>query len=130
MNAPDAHRQLVTLYTVTAGDRGEAARAALARGLDGGTVGAPDEGGMIEVELSAPSHEEALARVRDAIAAAGVDDQFIFPATTGTEFRPPWRRVPEDEPAAGPEPPHLERGGAREEQPTPQDPPGELHRQL
>ena len=123
-------RQLVTLYAQATGDRVEAARAALAGALDGGTVGAPDEGGMVEVELSAASHEEALARIRDAIAAAGVDDQFIFPATTGTEFRPPSRRAPEDEPAAGPEPPHLERGGAREEQPAPQDPPGELHRQL
>ena len=124
-------RQLVTLHAKVDGHHLDAARQALAQELrPGGTVGAPDEGGMLEVELSAESREQALAAVRDAIAAAGVEEQFTFPTTTGTGYPQPWRRVPADEPAPGPEPPHLERGGAREDQPAPQDEPGELQREL
>gem|GEM_PF-6675125 len=121
----------MTLYTDTSGPRLEEARQALARQLGGGTVGAPDAGGMLEVELSAASHAEALTRVREAITAAGVDDHFTFPQATGTGYRPPGERLPPpDERPPGPDPPHLERGGARENQPAPQDPPGPLQQQL
>jgi hypothetical protein len=41
---------------------------------DGATVGAPDEGGVIEVRVQADDREQALERVYDAVAAAGVDD--------------------------------------------------------
>lgn len=122
-------RQLVTVHGEAEGDRLAAARDALDAALTDGTVGAPDAGGMLEVEVRATSHEDALARVRDAIAAAGVDDHFTFPATTGTEYRPPGERAGSIHPEV-PEPPHLERGGAREDEPGPEDPPGELRRQL
>lgn len=123
-------RQLVTLHAESGGERLEQQRQALAQALDGGTVGAPDEAGMLEVEVTAESHEEALVLVRDAIAAAGADDHFTFPQTTGTGYRPPWRRPPEGESAPAGDPPHLERGGAREDEPAPQDPPGRLQREL
>lgn len=123
-------RQLVTLHAESEGERLQEALEALGRALPGGTVGAPDDTGLLEIELTAGSHEEALGQVRDAMAAAGVDDHFTFPSTTGTEYRPPWRRAPQDQPAGEPEPPHLERGGARESRPDPQDPPGSLQREL
>lgn len=122
-------RQLVTVLAEGAGERLAAARDALDAALTDGSVGHPDAGGMLEVEIRAASHEEALARVRDAIAAAGVDDHFTFPATTGTEYRPPGDRAGAIHPEV-PEPPHLERGGAREGEPAPEDPPGQLRREL
>lgn len=77
---------------------------------------------MLEVELTAPSRDEALGRVRDAIAAAGADDHLTFPETTGTGFSPPGGRAaaPDERPEAD-EPPHLERGSPREEGPAPSD---------
>jgi hypothetical protein len=81
-------------------------RSQLAQVLDA-DVGAPDEGGMLELEVSAPSRETAPERVRDAIAAAGLEERFTFPAQTGTDFDPLGRRAA---------PPH-------EDEPAPYDPP-------
>jgi hypothetical protein len=41
---------------------------------DGGTVGEPDDAGVLEVRLEADDEEQAVKRVFDAVAAAGVDD--------------------------------------------------------
>jgi hypothetical protein len=68
--------------------------------------------------LTAGSRNEALARVRDAIAA---NERFTFPETTGTGHAPPGRRgAPPDEQPPD-EPPHLERGSPREARPAPSD---------
>ncbi len=48
---------------------------------------------MLDVEVDAPSREEALARVRDALAATGADEWLTFPATTGTGYEPPRGRA-------------------------------------
>jgi hypothetical protein len=113
-------RHLITLYALDR-ERAEEALPALARALDGGTVGLPDEGGMVEVELSAGSREEALERVRDAIAAAGAEEGLTFPETTGTGYEPPGGRAAAPDEQPEPEPPHLERGSPREEGPAPSD---------
>jgi hypothetical protein len=116
-------RHLVTLHALAGGERAEEGRSQLAQVLDA-DVGAPDEGGMLELEVSAPSRERALERVRDAIAAAGLEERFTFPAQTGTDFDPPGRRAaPPDERPDEEEPPHLERGSPREDEPAPYDPP-------
>lgn len=153
--------QFVTLYQVDRSPHAQELRSQLAQHLEA-TVGAPDEGGMLELELTADSHEEGLARVRDALAALGADDHFTFPASTGTGFHPPedrsdpppdddeefvdetrrpsWledraepsRPAPADDdlgqgmndlPGPDPEPPHLERGSPREDDPAPSEPP-------
>jgi hypothetical protein len=85
-------RHLVTVQEIDRGERAEELRAELARALGGGTVGAPDGAGMVEIELTADSREDALQRVVDALAAVGGDDHFIFPDQTGTEYRPPQER--------------------------------------
>ena len=54
------------------------ARDALAAALPGAQVTDPDETGVFEVTVDAPSHEEALQQVWDAIAAAGADDHVAF----------------------------------------------------
>ena len=102
---------------------GEETRAELARSL-GAEVGAPDEGGMFDLRVEADSREAALERVVDALAAAGVDQHFTFPSTTGTDYRPPGRRgVPADERPPEDEPPHLQMGSPHEDEPAPYDPP-------
>lgn len=115
--------QFLTLHALATGERLEQARSRLAAEL-GGTVGAPDKGGMIEIEVDAHSHDEALRRVRDAIGAIGLDEHFTFPAQTGTAYRPPGRRAPApDEQPSDDEPPHLTRGSPRSDEPEPGDPP-------
>jgi hypothetical protein len=62
-------------------DRGELADEALTRfvaALDGATASEPDEVGAFEVSVQADSHEDALQRVWDAVAAAGADDHIAF----------------------------------------------------
>lgn len=90
-------RHLVTLHALAGGERVEEGLSRLAEALDG-AVGRPDAGGMLEVEVTARSREEALERVRDALAAAGLEERFTFPAQTGTDYDPPGRRAtPPDE---------------------------------
>jgi hypothetical protein len=87
----DCH--LVTLAEIGAGLSDEE-RAQLASGLPGkSTVGEPDEGGLVELSVEADSRDGALATVRDAIAAAGVEERVTFPRTTGTFFRPKGERA-------------------------------------
>ncbi len=107
-------RQLITLYAL---DRGRAHESLpdLARALEGGSVGALDSAGMVEVELSADSRDDALARVRDAIAAIGAEERFTFPETTGTAHAPPGRRGADPDDLPPGEPPHLERGSPHED---------------
>ena len=93
---------------------GEETRAELARTLRA-EVGAPDEGGLFDLRLEAESREAALQRVVDVLAELGLDQHFTFPATTGTDYRPPGRRgVPSDERPDEDEPPHLQRGSPHE----------------
>jgi hypothetical protein len=105
---------------------GEETRAELARRLHA-EVGAPDEGALFDLRVEADSREQALQRVVDALAELGVDQHFTFPSTTGTEYRPPGRRgVPRDERPPwddDEEPPHLQLGSPRENEPAPYDPP-------
>jgi hypothetical protein len=111
-------RHLITLYALDR-ERGAEVLPAIAQALAGGTLGMPDKAGMVEVELSADLREEALERVRDAIAAAGAEERLTFPETTGTGYEPPGHRaVPPDE-RPPPEPPHLERGSPRDDSPRP-----------
>lgn len=84
-------RHAVTLYMLDRA-RAETVLEDLTRALEGGVVGSPDDAGMVEVEVSAPDREDALRRVRDAIAAAGAEEHFTFPETTGTGYRAPGTR--------------------------------------
>jgi hypothetical protein len=113
-------RQLITLYALDR-ERAEQSLPDLARALDGGTVGSLDAAGMVEIELTAGSREQALGRVRDAIAAIGAEERFTFPETTGTGHAPPGRRGPDPDDQPRDEPPHLERGSPREDRPAPSD---------
>jgi hypothetical protein len=102
---------------------GEETRAELARELSA-EVGAPDEAGLFDLRVEAGSREEALQRVADVIADMGLDQHFTFPATTGTDYRPPGQRgVPSDERPSEDEPPHLQMGSPHENEPDPYDPP-------
>lgn len=56
----------------------EAARARIADVLAGAEVGAADELGVFEITLTADDLDDALARVWDAVAAAGADDHVVF----------------------------------------------------
>jgi hypothetical protein len=103
---------------------GESTLSELARSLEA-EVGAPDEGGMFDLRLEADSREAAIERVVDAIAAAGLDQHFTFPPTTGTDYRPLGHRgVPADERPSEDEPRHLQMGSPHENEPAPYDPPG------
>jgi hypothetical protein len=62
-------------------DRGAATDDAVGRlrsALDGAAVGDPDDTGIFTVEVPAGSQDAALARVWDAVAAAGADDHVAF----------------------------------------------------
>ena len=61
--------------------RGEHSAAVLERvrsALGDGRLTDPDEAGLLEAEVPAPSFEAALERVWDAVAAAGADDHVRF----------------------------------------------------
>lgn len=99
-------------------------RSALARNIDGdATVGAPD-GDVFDVAVEADSREDALVKVRDAIAAAGIEERVTFSSTTGTEFVPDGQRgAARDERPADDEPPHLQGGSPHDDVPAPYDRP-------
>src|SRR3954447_16467298 len=67
----------------------ERVRAALG---DGVTVTGPDDVGFFEIVLNAPSFEDALERVWDAVASAGADDVVRF--AEHPEIPEHWRHVP------------------------------------
>lgn len=113
--------QQVTLAQIDGG-LSDDERSALAQAIDGdATVGAPDDD-VFDVSLEADSHEDALAKVRDAIAATGIDERVTFPSTTGTGFvgEHGHAAAPDERPAD--EPPHLQ-GGSPHDQPAPYDEP-------
>lgn len=56
----------------------EEARARIADQLAGAQVGVPDELGVFEITFVADDLDAALARVWDAVAAAGADDHVVF----------------------------------------------------
>jgi hypothetical protein len=58
--------------------RDQEARQQLAEVLGDAEVGEPDEVGVFDITLEADDLEEALERVWDAVAAAGVDDHIAF----------------------------------------------------
>lgn len=106
---------------------GEQERSRLASCLGSGAVGAVEQSGLLDVSVEAESRDEAIAAVRDAIAAAGLEEHVTFPSTTGTHFHRDGERAasPNERPDVD-EPPHLERGSPREDRPAPYDepPPG------
>lgn len=103
---------------------GEQERSQLAAQLDEGAIGAVEDNGLVEVSVVAGSRDDAIAAVRDAIAAAGLEEHVTFPSTTGTHFHRQGERAaaPNERPDPD-EPPHLERGSPREDQPAPYDEP-------
>jgi len=58
--------------------RDKEARAGLAAALPDAEVGEPDDVGVFKVTLEAEDFEDALRRVRDAVAASGTDDHLLF----------------------------------------------------
>lgn len=58
--------------------RDRRARDELAAVLPGAEIGEPDEVGVFQVSLEADDHEDAVRRVRDAVAASGTDDHLLF----------------------------------------------------
>jgi hypothetical protein len=68
----------VAMYVLEHGRPLEQALSDLESALDGATVGRPDDDGILEVTVSATSFDDALTKVWDAVAAAGVDDQLAF----------------------------------------------------
>lgn len=79
---------MLALHPGTAAD--EAARARIADALPGAEVGAADELGVFEIVLTADDLDGALARVWDAVAAAGADDHVVF--LEHPELPEHWRR--------------------------------------
>jgi hypothetical protein len=73
-----AAAEKVGLQLLDRGERAARARDALAAALPGAQVDDADDTGVFEVTVDAPSHEEALQQVWDAIAAAGADDHIAF----------------------------------------------------
>ena len=71
----------VTLRAVEGGERADQARGEIARAL-GGDVVAIGEGETLDLEVTAPSREEAERLVADAIAAAGADLLFTLSERT------------------------------------------------
>jgi hypothetical protein len=70
--------QRVGMVALERGPALERARQRLSEALGGATVDAPGEDGTFDVHVQAASFEDALQRVWDAVAAAGVDDQIAF----------------------------------------------------
>jgi len=76
--APNGRTQRVAMHMLRTDARSELARQALAEQLPDATVESPDDTGTFELAIDADDREAALARVWDAIAAAGVDDRIVF----------------------------------------------------
>lgn len=70
--------QRVALYVVNPREAVSEALDRMAAALPGATVGRPDDVGIVEIALDAPSFDAALTQVWDAIAAAGADDALAF----------------------------------------------------
>ena len=68
----------IAMQMLQRGDRGEAARAALADALPDARVGEPDEFGIFEIEVDAADREAALKAVWNAVAASGAEDRIAF----------------------------------------------------
>jgi hypothetical protein len=72
--APHGGAHTISLHRTAAGERFDEALAALRNQLGARAVGDPDESGFFEVEVEADSWDAAVAKVRDAVAAAGADE--------------------------------------------------------
>jgi len=68
----------VALYSLERGEARDLALVDLGKALPGATIDEPDDVGIVEVHLDADSFDDALTKVWDAVAAAGVDDQLAF----------------------------------------------------
>jgi hypothetical protein len=68
----------VALYSLEQGEARDLALVDLGKALPGADIGEPDDVGIVEVSLEADSFDDALTKVWDAVAAAGVDDQLAF----------------------------------------------------
>ncbi|MDO8214166.1 hypothetical protein [Conexibacter sp. CPCC 206217] len=68
----------VAMYTLEGGIPLEQALGDLQSALGEGRVGRPDDNGILEVTVDAPSFDDALTKVWDGVAAAGADDQLAF----------------------------------------------------
>jgi hypothetical protein len=73
-----AERFAIGMVLLDRGALSDEARSRFVGALDGGAATEPDETGAFEVSLECGSQEEALARVWDAVAAAGADDHVAF----------------------------------------------------
>jgi hypothetical protein len=73
-----AERYAIGMVLLDRGALSDEARSRVVGALDGGTATEPDETGAFEVSIECGSHEEALQRVWDAVAAAGADDHLAF----------------------------------------------------
>jgi len=89
---PDGH-QVVGLYRLDRGLRAREAVDALRAALAGAEVGEPDDTGAFDVELTAPSREEALHTVWNAIASSGADDHVSF--LEHADIPEHWKRRPD-----------------------------------
>jgi hypothetical protein len=73
-----AQRFAIGMVLLDRGALSEEARSRFIAALDGGSATEPDEVGAFEVSVECGSHEDALNRVWDAVAAAGADDHIAF----------------------------------------------------
>lgn len=73
---PDAHT--IAMQVLDRGPATDDALDHLRSALDAAAVGDPDDTGLFTIEVPAESQEAALARVWDAVAAAGADDHVAF----------------------------------------------------
>jgi hypothetical protein len=87
----------VGLQLLDSGHRCRKALEELIGALPNGRVGEPDETGTFEVEVEAPSQEEALHLVWNAIAESGCDDHVVF--TEHPDIPEHWRPRRDSAPA-------------------------------
>jgi hypothetical protein len=73
-----AHTEVVAMRVETRGEAGRRALEELRAQLPEARIGEPDEVRVFEVEVEADSLEDALRRIWNAVAAAGVDDHIAF----------------------------------------------------
>ncbi|HST43117.1 MAG TPA: hypothetical protein VLK58_26565 [Conexibacter sp.] len=74
----DNSAQRVALYVINPREAVSEALERVADALPGASVGRPDDVGIVEIALEAPSFDDALTQVWNAIAAAGADDALAF----------------------------------------------------